>query len=723
MSASNASASSAFDAEAFRQRLAARASPVPSVSGESVSAGGYSRQPSPLPLRSGRRVPPAVATSGTTARAGVLSRGGLSGKSSTYSVTLVPSEFCRGIVKSNVFDDIMCIKSVHECHTFSHRTSKVEDFGGAIYCLEVGTRQWGMISPVIKQSDCDLDFECELNGMEVDSVEEWVAVCREAEERAKAKQNVIKVEVDGVEWEEDVPPIDLKEVCPIPARSKVDVEASVEAVKTGAVTDALIDLMEFVRSADMAFEYANISVSDLTANQHTMTDKLEHLVQMSIRVAKAIGDREFIRNEFGTVAQAIHDLGANCDYTSTQVEDIDIKLDELDKALDEKILIANEEQAKSLNRVKDELSRSSNGSADVSAVLDHNGRIHPDLEFGMVDGEIIDVKSLIRRVVQLEKDMKDIRRVIEAKGGVGLGNIYFKSLDNLKDTIRREFPSGVPPGSISCFGDAVTFFCAGKEPSTSDQTDYKKLNPALTPKDCAVIAQCQSTMVPEYTGTAKKYVSGARIDCFANADGWNGECLDSNQSRIAEAATEAVSKLNGVAPSILANAPTLLSLALDMSAKSEKWHVKFHSHLEKEIKILKKLKLPEDDVLLLFSDLFRLIVELWHTERATVNSIGDSVDPVDRLANIIWTSLKVHGLMQDFIDAKFKNHAIVQAAFVRFLTTKIGQNTTAALSTEVKDLDKKVTAATKQAKNAESTAKSVSDTLTKLKNKNPQWHT
>ncbi len=738
MSTSRSSSPSDFNPEAFRQQIAARLSLTPPVSSVSVSTGGATRQPSSRPPVTGRSglSRDAMNSGGTImpARAGVSSVGGLSGKSSIkYPVTLVPAGFCGGVVLSKM-GSFMCVKE--GCTYISHRKDKVDGFPDeSIYCLS-GGRSRAFASPYIKQSDCTPEIEEWLDSLDI-SEDEWISFCSTFEEElAKQVDNKANVSIKEEVYviTEDAMESLLVESQPVPRRFKVELDATMkEEEENNPIVSALLNILEFTKSADDAFAFVSLALEESHENDVTIAQRIDYLTQLAARVETVTGDRKFITNQYGSVAEAFYQFDKELNSVSVSIQDLEFKmekLEDIEDQLDMKIQIANEESAKALNQLKRDMEAANHRSdtPDLSAIMDDAGRIHNDLEIGIVRGKCFTFKSLIEMILDLKKEVADLQNMVAAKGGVSIGPISFASVDELRDLIRKELPNGVKAGVIRCFVDAITLFVYVNDLSSSEQANYKKLNENLTSQDCALIAQAHSAMCPQYTGTAKEYAPGKSIQCFSDPEGWDGEGLDGKQSSIADEADKSASKLKGQAENLLRNAPTLLSLALSMGDRSEKWHTKLHAHLAHEIKTLSKLKLPVDDIFLLFSDLFRLIAELFYAERAAVHDIDDHVDSVERLTVIIWTTLKVHGLMQDFIDAKFKNHPIVQAAFVRFLTTKIGQNTAAALASNVKDLEKKLSAldtkvdvATKKAKESMSAAQTVGHTLTALKNKNPQW--
>lgn len=735
MSASRSS-SPTFDAEAFRLRFQERLSVNPPGSRGSISSDA-AQQPPPRSSPTGRSSIPRGVGSRGTVPGGVSSGGGLSGKFSNkqFTVALVSPLCCRGRIDSSIWGEVMCSKL--KCNYQSHAENKVVDFPEEpVYCLDVGHRGWVYPTPCILKSECSLDMEERLNQLMLNDMEEWEEVCYVAAEEAERNKPTEEVPIKQEGEDSGKLDVNLNEVTRVPKLSYVDLDLP-ENVDDGKQEEptisALRNLLEFSNSTVMMAEYTKMAVEDLSGNQFGIASNLDGLAQMVFRVSDVLGDREYILQQYGTLAEAVFALKEEDSTLAANYEELDVKIENLDFTLNKKIEIMCEEQAKALAALKVSPPPVASQPPDLSSVLDNAGRLHPDLEIGMVDGKVYTLRWLLLKTLKHDEDLKDIRGMIEAKGGVSLGQFKFDSPEHLKNTILKDLPKGVAAGVIRCFVDCITIFVAGVEPSTSEQSSFKKLNPDLTAKDSALIHQHQVATCPAYTGkkvdVEDAFPVGKPIECFKDPDAWDGAGLDGKQTMIASAAENSASKLKGLATSLLRHSPTLLALALEMADKSEKWHTKFHAHLAKELKILEKLKLPVTDVFLLFSDLFRLIVELYHAERSEVHAIDDAVDPVDRLTTIIWTSLKVHGLMQDFLDADFKNHPIVQAAFVRFLTTKIGQNTAAALSSDVKKLEKKVASseakvngAVSKAAAAENAARSVDQQLTHLKNKNPDWN-
>eukprot|EP00986_Skeletonema_menzelii_P013616 scaffold8081_cov83-Skeletonema_menzelii.AAC.3 len=739
MSTPRSSSPAAFDAEAFRRQLASRLSLAPSGSGDSISS-SVAHQPPPRSSSSGRSdTLRGVGLSGPTVpvRSGGLSGGGLSGKSSSkFTVSLVPSFCCRGSVSSSVWGAVMCAKL--KCSYRYHTDSKVEDFPDEpVYCLAVGSRDLVFPSPCIRKTDCTVEMEDMLRQLELSGMEEWEEVCRVAAEEVERQRPSEEVPVKKeVEEYSEVLGLTLKEVTNVPSLSYAapelpEEENGDEAEDKDPKMAALRNILAFTDDAVMVNGYTSMAIVELVENQTTIAEKLDVLAQVVFRVADVVGDREFIREHYSSLAEAVYDLKNEGRTLESDFRDVDIKVDDLEDRLNQKIEIISEESVNAMEEIQRNMATPNvtSSGGDLSAVLDNAGRLHPDLQIGMVNGKCFTLRELILKVQKHEEELDDIRSIIDAKGGVSLGQFKFDSPDALAQIIRSELPNGVPPGLFRCFVDAITLFVLSDEPSSTEQSSYKKLNPDLTAKDCALIHQMHRATCPPYTGSATTFTAGEHIDCFKKPEAWDGDALDGKQTAIANAAEKSAEKLEGLTNSLLKHSPTLLALSLVMGDKSEKWHTKFHAHLAKELRVLSKLKLPVEDIFLLFSDLFRLIVELFHSERASVHAIDDKVDSVERLTTIIWTSLKVHGLMQDFLDAKFKNHQIVQAAFVRFLTTKIGQNTAAALSSDMKKLDRKVTAVeTKvtsvntKATAAENLARSVDQQLSSLKSKNPQWN-
>jgi len=252
----------------------------------------------------------------------------------------------------------------------------------------------------------------------------------------------------------------------------------------------------------------------------------------------------------------------------------------------------------------------------------------------------------------------------------------------------------------------------------------KNLSETLCLADALVIDAARSPMCTPYTGKATSYTTGKPIDAFSSDAVWNGDG-DGRQSEIMTTAANCVTKIKAAADQVFDHAPTLKALSYEMAKRSEDFHHHLHQHFNVDQKTLAALNLPEDDILLLFSDVFRLIVERWHTEYLGIPDVTADLDAVDRLTDLIWAAGKVHMIMQEFRDHKFKHHSIVQSAFVRFLTRKTGDNSSAGLATKIAALAKEVKAAATSATQAKresgealNKAKSTNDALDHYVKKN-----
>lgn len=742
------SSRSSFDPEAFRAAI--RGSRPPSAAGSLASDRSVvqpsSRASSPGLNQSLRNVN--IRSPSPPASVGVPAGGGLGGKSNTCfpAMRVTADVNCCGFVKSARHGLVMCGKNksgFRMCKVGGHKINKVEGLPmGVFYALMLSRDQF-LPGPFIQAEWCSDNLISLLDSTKF-SREDWSQLVEQLEaERAAAAEVKPKVEMEEVDEEE--PRLVLTEVTPIPDTVKMsDLDNILDdetGKKAGDVGAALFSIIDFLKDVSTSIAYAKISVEELDENQGSVDEAIQHLLELTARHSKVMGDREYLINEFGSVAEALYTIRDEVGDTMDHSEMVDGRVQELEDVIDQKIKIATEETMKVVGELQGAVDASTQPyysapatatSPDpnvLDAVLDGNGRLLGDLGV-FVNGTEYSLSGMMMKVLKLEKEMADLRNSIDAKGGVKIGSIHFSSRNEVFEVVKRELAGGVKKGTYRLFVDGITLFVANSmNMAASDLVDHKKISDILSAADVAVILQARSVMCPSYTGKASAFPINATIDAFKSKSHWEGVGHDGQADKISTSAEDNRAQLEGSAASLLAGCPILSALVPLMATASAKWHDKFHAYLTKEGKILANLMLPDDDVCLLFTDVFRLISELFYAQRSSVHQADDDVDQWERLTTIIWTTLKVHGLMEEFVKAEFKNHPIVQAAFVRFLTTKIGQNSATALAQKLEKIDKRVSDLdTKSAKTsrvangAESTASSVSNKLENLRKKNPEWN-
>lgn len=738
------SSRSSFDPQAFRAAIQGRTRPpsgASSVGSDRSVVQPSSRASSPGLSRSFQNVnlrspsPPALV--------GGAAGGGLGGKSNTcFPAMRVTVDNCCGVIKSLRRGLVMCGKNKSKCLVLGHKTNKVDGMPTGDFYALVLTRDQLMPGPFIEVNDCSSEMITLLETTEF-SAENWNQLVEEVD-KEKATAAEVKVKTEEVEVEEFLEQeLVQNEVTSIPEAGRMSDLDNILDEKTlneaGDVGTALSSIVEFLKNVTTSIAYARMSVEDLKENQGSVNEVIQQIMELSARFSKVTGDREYVINEFGSVAEGLFTIHGEVADAMDHSEGVDIRVQELEGVIDQKIQIAVDETMEVVRKLQEAVNASTQPyysapttetSSDpnvLSSVLDGNGCLIVDLEV-VVRGKRYKLSELFGKVLDLETGMADVRNTIDAKGGVKIGNIHFASKNELLEVVKSELPREVKKGTCRLFPDGITLFVANSmNMSASDHAANKKLSDDLSAADVAVILQCRSPLCRMYTGKATAFPIGETIECFKSKEHWDGTGHSGYAKKIKSSAEDNKNQLTG--SNLLADCPILGALSSLMATASADWHDKYHKYMADEGKILDNLKLPDDDVCLLFTDVFQLISELFYKQRSGVHQPDDDVDLWERLTTIIWTSLKVHGLMDEFVKAEFRNHPIVQAAFVRFLTTKIGQHSATALVEKLNKADKKLTnvetearKAVRIANTAQTTADGVSQKLENLRKKNPEWN-
>jgi len=711
-----------------------RSSSFASSGGGSVGSGA-AFQPPRIPSRSSS--PAGSVSLMPSARAGGLAGGGLSGKSPgvTVPVVLFTGQSCGGVIKSPG-KDLMCVKV--DCGYRSHQTKSPFCPAPGERCFFIATskKQAVLPSPSLKEDECSEVARQVLLG-ERKPIEAWVhffqATQEDIDSRKAFPSNTEETMEEALNVE-DILDLSRGSFSPLPIVPPVDPPkfSGGDSEILAQSADTILSIVNTLGIVRESLESVNDSLAQAHDDKEEFLSKFVFLVRLAESMSQVIGDRTFIRDNFSSVSEALCLLQENYQDLRAVIEQEGLDREDIDASIQERVEAANEEIALRVRdlalRVQDLESRANTPSdqgPDVfetlrSVLFDHTGRLNPNLLIGEVDEQTITLGDLFREVRELKSTVKEMQSQIVSKGGMRVGTLFFASKSDLEALIRKENPTGKVLRIYVC---ALTIFAHARQFSPKDQSAYKSLNSDMPLTDMAVVEAARSKMCPPYTGDATSYTMGKPIDAFRPTV-WEGQGIGGGrQSEIHQKLSDCVEKINAAAlanfgPYSSTPSHTLFSLSQTMAIASDKWHRSFISHLNDEMRTLKALNLPEADILLLFSDLFQSIMERWHTQYVGVHDLNDSVDPVTRLTDYIWACGQVHMNMQEFLDLKFVHHPIVQSAFVRFLTRKTGENTSASVGTKLDDLTKKTSEAKRDAKDAKDKAKAAADAVENLLKKN-----
>ena len=658
--------------------------------------------------------------------------GGLSGKSTLVPVVLLTKKACRGLVKSSKeYGNKMCVRDVlpgsDRCRYSSHQTKHhdYDDSVGYFYIVS-GTSGGGDVIPDhrIAAEDCT-DEMLNILQEERRTVEEWIFTfddwtlqISERKARARVKVEEVHVDMDDDTDKVEDPDISMEEYSPLkrgvpPTAPKFDKEDDVASAQEAINT--ILSMIDSLKDIYDAFDDLDDKMADQNADKVEITEKLYQLIRVQANISHTMGDRKFIVAEYGSIAEAFYTLFTESEANKITFAHIDKSFDAMDEEVEEKIKRAREEYDKRLEDLKVELAgqqqRQPPSNQDLHDIIidPATGLLNPDVPYSTVDGRVHPTfAALCREVTALKAEVKELRNMVEANGGFKIGTLSFNSLQEVKNLILKEHPSG---SDLSLFTAFSSLAAHDVQLSAKEEAAYHGINPKLTSTDALVIHSVNTSMFPLYTGSAKTYGSGL-LDCFKDGDEtWNGDG-DGRKEHIERRLDVCEDKVTKAAEQNLQHASTLKYMAIQFASKTSKFLRRLHTHFAADFKILASLKLPEADIYQLFSDVFQNIAEEMQSEFVGVQGVSSKVDPVDRLAELIWATGKAHTRMDEYLEKKFKHHEIVQSAFVRFLTKKTGQNSSASLGVKMTKLEKEVKAA---ANTAADSKRAATDALNKAR--------
>lgn len=725
--------SSRHDAqEAFRRRMASSLEePFGTSSAGSLSSSSTSAVLQPQPFGRGSL---GLGTMGisTTPVPGSLSVGGLGGKFGINLGTVVEmssiSDICGGVINSREGGVVRMCTKTSSCATIAHKKTKSAAVPSSpMFFIQPRGTSSVLPTPTLARRECSQSMLDTLLSKDKRTVDEWISFFTDCQTHIDAEKMLsslsIKNEDSGYEsiGDDDIGSFgNVREYESIkkieeqepPMFSNLD-----EQNDSGIASRAITNVVATLNEVGVVLEMVDIMMNESCVEVNTLRQQFVTLNGLTKDIGKTIGDAKYIKEEFGSIGSALSALVAQGDEAATSIEAHELNFVDMQSNVEDLIMIANQAILVKFQELSQRVSNSVQGGSNPSSVVttsmlfDGRGSLNPDLSVGEVDGQNFTLRELVLKLMSLDSDVQDLSAKIRAKGGITVGNSYFPSYDNLVGIIKTENPSA---NTVSCFVDAQLIFGHVKTLTPREQKDTASLNKDLSVTDSTLIDIATATypLIEPYTGTAKDYTPGASLDCFKSKEVWSGAGHSAGQGReakIADQARAARSKVENIAQQKLKNAPTLLALALEMARRSEDWHLELHKYFTAEQSVLGALKLPDDDIFQLFSEVFQLIAESWHVHRSAVHVVGDNIDPVERLATYIWSTLRVHEIMEEFVIARFKHHPIIQSAFVRFLTRKTGENTSAALAAKIAAIDKEM----KSVKEASGGAKRDCVTLTK----------
>jgi hypothetical protein len=172
----------------------------------------------------------------------------------------------------------------------------------------------------------------------------------------------------------------------------------------------------------------------------------------------------------------------------------------------------------------------------------------------------------------------------------------------------------------------------------------------------------------------------------------------------------------------------LSQLAIGLLEHTLQWFLTVFKHLDAKFTRLTKVKILEEETLILLSEEVIIMYNRFHAIRCKHMDFMVNGLCVEYMVWCIWIVMQVHMVMDEFTQDRIKYNLALSAAFVCFLTKVTGGNAAAGvagsvtsldaklknLDSALKDVKKEAVAASAHATTANNSADNVKGKITKL---------
>lgn len=129
-----------------------------------------------------------------------------------------------------------------------------------------------------------------------------------------------------------------------------------------------------------------------------------------------------------------------------------------------------------------------------------------------------------------------------------------------------------------------------------------------------------------------------------------------------------------------------MEIALRASSDALAFIVELFQHLDDELTKCSQLHIPDAQCLILISDQLKIVFDDIYEVRKHV-VMRDDCSKADLSATCFMATMRAHTIMGAFRSAKFRYHASISAAYIRFLAKQTGENSSAGVGTKIKTLE------------------------------------
>lgn len=300
--------------------------------------------------------------------------------------------------------------------------------------------------------------------------------------------------------------------------------------------------------------------------------------------------------------------------------------------------------------------------------------------------------DLLQQLLDLRQEVAELKRNTQS-AGVRVGNVSFDSIDEIVALIQEE---GINCGMLAFTTDAHSYFSHHMSGSINDakQTAEVKLMRANGINDIPSHRYLNSfrELQPAFFQNSSRMVveEGDRFPMLANRVAWEGQHgFEGGRKKLERALTEILKSGNNYFVQHLPSG-RFQNLALLCHMDSNAFWTRMVAHINSEVQTVSQYGIPETETFTLVSSELRVIFKALWEVRMLMQEFSPDRDKVLFLARLVWTTMKAHMIMQDFLEPGFGSHVLISGVFVRFLAEATGSSLAGGIESTINKLQEEI---------------------------------
>lgn len=467
---------------------------------------------------------------------------------------------------------------------------------------------------------------------------------------------------------------------------------------------------EFAHSKAIAGALPDVSASvveHVSPKIEELIKKLNHCGTVLGTFSKKVGDVDDVQARgFESLADGLTTMldftEGMTDLPSLTQQVNDMKL-EVHEGVDERILICVDlilnhidPQLKELgDLIKAAEGGNGRGNTNVITPPPAGGTLSMSAVIVNDDGSpSITLGALLTRLNEQDLEISELKKAVVSQGGVVFYTFSWPHEEALEKLIAKEVPGGRSHlGNIfHLFPSCVDIFGHDKQAREQDTTTSaeNKLLAAQgvkTKVERNVIQSFDRPVIPFYHKGLTMIEEGEVMDAVKSQADWEG--YTGKSAQIMMHVDSSITSLNKAISDNLPKSTTLFALATKMAIQSQALHTSLRNHIDQEqTHLIKKMGIPADKAAVMLSEQLRIIMMDLFEPRKDVYAYDPTMPMETYTARIIWANLKCHEVAEKMMKDKFRAYPPIANAFLRFLTSQAGENTSSGLAANITQVEK-----------------------------------